>query len=74
MKLKIKESKQHLRARIRAELATKKFRAECIGRTIQQQREVADTPSLLEAYGEELKYLAYQIRNLKSAERAVRLA
>ena len=70
-RVSIRESREHLRGRIREALAQKKFRAECIGRAIHQQRDIADTPGLLEAYATELKYLAYQIRNLQHARLAL---
>lgn len=70
-KIKIRESRKHLRARIREAIATKKFRAECLARRILDDKTILEEPTLLEPIAIELRGLAYQIRALKNAKLAV---
>ena len=70
-KIRIKESRKHLRTRLRNDLANRRVRAMVIASRIAKNKEVTRTPALLEGMAIELRSLAYQIRALQHALLAV---
>lgn len=70
-KIKIKESRKHLRMRLRNDLANRRVRAMVLASRIARNKEVTRTPALLEGMAIELRSLAYQIRALQHALLAV---
>ena len=63
-----KKGKMKLHTLIKNRLAKKGARAEIIIKYLANDRMVVWKPAILDRYAEELRYLAFQIRNLQNAK------
>ena len=68
--VKVKKGKMKLHTLIKNRLAKKGARAEIIIKYLANDKMVVWKPAILDRYAEELRYLAFQIRNLQNAKLA----